>query len=277
MKLAYFLTFLGAFACASLQAQEKKQKYNLFHPVPKAAMREMETDRPDITETPITVDAGHLQYESDLFRLEREPSASSAKNVYLFNQAYLKVGLTNSTDLQVVIQSFNYSREKFYEDGSIEHSHGFGDLGLRIKQNLVGNDKGNFLLAVLPYIKFPTSKLEKEERYEGGLLVPMSLKLPNEWKIGMQLEAERLQDDEGNGLHTQLLESLTVSHKIAGKLDGLAETYYTYDVKHHHWSNYLNAALQLEVAKDVKLDAGLNYGIQHDAMKSYFMGLSFRL
>ncbi|MFC4141573.1 transporter [Pedobacter mendelii] len=272
-----FLIYILLLFSKSLLAQDNKSKpYTLFHPVPKATVREMETDRPGITESPITIDAGHLQYESDLFRLERQQSDEALTNTFLFNQSNLKLGLTNSTALQLVVQSYTYQTEKS-GDGTIERAQGFGDITLRIKQNLLGNDKGNFAIAVLPYIKFPTSKVEKENRYEGGLIIPMALKLPNEWKLGIQMEVDRLQNTEDAGLHTELLQSLSIEHDLVKHLSGSAETYYSYDLAHHHWNNFLNAALQLELAKNVKVDGGLNYGIQHDAMKSYFLGLSFRL
>ncbi|NTD97453.1 transporter [Agrobacterium tumefaciens] len=278
MKKLYFLTCCMLFLTLKLFAQEKKSKsYNLFRPVPKAELREMETERPDVTESPITLDAGHFQYESDLFRLEREQGENAQTNTYLFNQANLKLGLTRSTAIQLVVQSFVYQKEKSVEDGTIERAHGFGDLTLRIKQNILGNDKGNFAIAVIPYLKFPTSHVEEENRYEGGLIIPMSLKLPREWNVGMQMEVDRLQDTEGAGLHTEILQSFTIGHSLMDHVTGIAETYYRYDFSHHHWGNFLNAALQVELAKDVKLDGGLNYGIQHDAMKSYFLGLSFRL
>lgn len=278
MKKLYFLICFMLFLTLTLFAQEKKSKsYNLFRPVPKAELREMETERPDVTESPITLDAGHFQYESDLFRLERAPGEDAQTNTYLFNQANLKLGLTHSTAVQLVVQSFVYQREKSVEDGTIARSDGFGDLTLRIKQNFLGNDKGNFAIAVIPYLKFPTSQVEEENRYEGGLIIPMSLKLPREWNVGMQMEVDRLQDTEGAGLHTEILQSFTIGHSLLDHVTGIAETYYRYDLSHHHWGNFLNAALQVELAKDVKLDGGLNYGIQHDAMKSYFLGLSFRL
>lgn len=272
-------TFIAIFfLSSSIMAQSKRKiSYNLFNPVPHAMLREMETDRPDVTESPITIDAGHFQYEGDLFRLEREKSESSLKDSYIFNQANLKLGITRSTALQLVIQSFSLQRDKSLQDQSIEKSRGFGDLILRVKQNLMGNDNGNFSIALLPYVKFPTSKAEKEEKYEGGLIIPMALKVKGGWKLGMQLEADRLQDMEGTGMHTQILESFTVGHALLKKVDGIAETYCTYDLSQHQWNNYLNAALQFEIASEVKLDAGLNYGLQHDAMKSYFFGLSFRL
>src|SRR5512140_1526866 len=42
-----------------------KSGYNLFHPTPHDLMRELTPDRPDKTESPYTVDAGHLQLEMD--------------------------------------------------------------------------------------------------------------------------------------------------------------------------------------------------------------------
>lgn len=42
-------------------AQNDKSMYTLFRQTPRSQMRELTTDRPDKTESPITVDAGHFQ------------------------------------------------------------------------------------------------------------------------------------------------------------------------------------------------------------------------
>jgi len=167
-------------------------------------------------------------------------------------------------------------RQRDLASGERTDSHGIGDVTVRIKQNLIGNDMGNFALAVLPYVKFPTSKYDSESRFEYGLILPMQIKLPGEWKLGLQVEADRLKDQDQQAMHTELLQSVTIAHELLKKLDGIAETYYTYDFKAHQWSNFLNAALQLEVAKDVKLDMGFNYGIQHQAARHYFLGAACR-
>ena len=264
-------------ACHSLFAQEKAAKHpSLFRPVSKELMRDMETDRPDITESPYTVDAGHFQYESDLVKFRKETDEISSERTFLINQADLKLGITNSTDFQVIIQTFGTKTEHDLADGSKTTNQGIGDLTLRIKQNILGNSGGNFSIAVMPYLKFPTSHFDKADSYEGGLVVPMQVKLPHDWKLGFQVEGDRLKDKYDDQMHTELLQSVTLSHEILKGLDGIAETYYTYDFKAHHLSNYLNAALQMSLAKDFKVDAGLNYGIQSDAAQTYFVGTSFR-
>lgn len=257
--------------------QKPEPRYSLFNPVPKDKMREMETDRPDVTESPYTVDAGHFQYEADLVNFIREQSETRDIRTVLINHANIKIGITGSTGIQIGFETYGIQKETGLVSGDTATSRGFGDVSLRIKQNLTGNDGGNFVMAVLPYIKFPTSVYDGESRLEGGLIVPMLYKLPGEWKLGFQVELDRLKDQDQPAMHTEFLQTLTISHPLVKGMEGIAETYYTYDFKAHHFSNFLNAAIQMEVAKDFKVDAGLNYGLQHDAEKHYFIGASFRL
>ena len=42
------------------------QEYSLLDPVPRQAMRPLSTDRPDQTESPYSVDAGHVQFEFEV-------------------------------------------------------------------------------------------------------------------------------------------------------------------------------------------------------------------
>ncbi len=274
-SIPVFCTVFLSSLCSGQQAHQ--ENYSLFHPVPQGLMREMETDRPDVTESPFTVDAGHFQFETDLVRLIRETSESKQTHTLLINQFNLKIGLTGSMAIQIGFQTYGRQEEKEPASGSKTTQDGYGDMNIRIKQNLIGNDHGNFVLALLPYVKFPTSKYEDDSRFEGGLIIPMLYKFPGEWKLGFQVEADRLKDKDQHAMHTEFLQSLTVSHPLLKDIEGIAETYYTYDFKAHQFSNFINAAVQMEVAKDFKLDAGLNYGIQHTAEKHYFIGASYRL
>src|SRR6267143_1757097 len=61
---------LFAASCYPLDADggnvPDKSGYTLFNPAPRELRREMSTDRPDKTESPYTVDAGHFQAEADI-------------------------------------------------------------------------------------------------------------------------------------------------------------------------------------------------------------------
>lgn len=272
-SLLVLSAFLISFTCSAQEEHEKK--CTLFNPVPKSMMREMETDRPDVTESPYTVDAGHIQYETDAVRLTREESDLTKTKTLLINQGNIKIGITGSTAVQIGFQSYGIQKETEKSSGDISKTHGFGDITLRIKQNITGNDKGNFVMAVLPYAKIPSSKYDDESRFEYGLIVPMIYKFAGDWNLGFQVEVDRLKDQDLPEMHTELLQTLTISHPLIKNLDGIAETYYTYDFKAHEFSNYINAALQMEVMKNFKIDAGLNYGLQHHWEKHYFIGFSY--
>lgn len=256
--------------------QVPRIKYSLFHPVPKEKMREMETDRPGITESPFTIDAGHFQYETDLLNFEKASTETQEQKTLLIHHFNIKMGITSGLSLQLGLESFGSQKETDLVSGTETTNKGIGNINIRIKQNLIGNAGGSFAAAILPYINIPTSRYQPDSRFEGGVIVPMELKLPKDWKLSMQVEGDRLKDKESDALHTEFLQSLTVSHEIIKDLQGLAETYYTYNFKEKSWSNYLNAALQYDLGENAKVDAGFSYGLQHDAEKTYYLGMAFR-
>ena len=148
---------LGIAAKANAQTSQDSvsQKYNLFHPTPKDQMRSFETDRPDATESPVTVDAGHFQFETDLFRTERLKTHGIETIRNFYNAFNMKLGITNTLDLQLIAEPF-YT-QKVSGNGYTHKSSGFGSLTLRAKQNLWGDNGGKTALALLPFINIPTA------------------------------------------------------------------------------------------------------------------------
>jgi hypothetical protein len=251
--------------------------YTLFKPLPRSLMRkEMETDRPNVTETPHTVEAGHFQYEADLFKFQRERSEETRQHSWLANQVNLKLGLLKNTALQVMVQSYGKEINHEITSGEKQSASGFGDITLRVKQSLYGNYDGNFSIALMPYVKFPTNTYSDNKMYEEGLMVPMLFKLPHDWKIGMQVEGDYLKDDDAPARHAELLQSVSLSHVLFKKLEVFGESFYTYNFKEHKINNFLDAALEYEITHDLKIDVGINYGLQTMAHKDYFAGIAFR-
>ena len=66
LVLGTVAAWAGEPAPASSGPAADKSAYTLWHPTPRALLRELTTDRPDKTESPYTVDAGHVQIEADL-------------------------------------------------------------------------------------------------------------------------------------------------------------------------------------------------------------------
>ena len=77
-----------------------KSSYSIFNPTPEDQLRDLCTDRPPKANLPCTVDPGHFQYESDVFNWTRSVSGGATTDTFLYTNPTLKVGLTNTIDLE---------------------------------------------------------------------------------------------------------------------------------------------------------------------------------
>lgn len=102
-----------------------KWQYTPFNPTPRSFMREMSTDRPDKTESPYTVDAGHFQVETDLVGFGIDNRNANNERVFGINAGNmnLKAGLLNNIDLQLVVE--NYIYEQAHAEGVTTRKSGF--------------------------------------------------------------------------------------------------------------------------------------------------------
>ncbi len=254
-------------AFAGEPAPADKTGDSLFHPTPRAALRELSTDRPDVTESPFTVDAGHAQLELDLVnwtRDRRTPDHSGGSESWGFGHANLKFGLTSGMDLQIVAPLFTRER------GGAE---GFGDLTLRLKMNLWGNDGGRTALALMPFMKLPTAAPGLgNDRAEGGLILPFSADLPHGWGFGAMLELDWLADDDGGGYHGDVVTSCTLAGALGGYLEFVSVV-----SEETAWVATFDCGLTYALTDDIQIDAGLNFGLTEAAEDLHpFLGLSLR-
>src|SRR6187399_1745335 len=117
-----------------------KSRYHLFNPTPREQMREMSTDRPDQTESPYTVDAGHIQVEMDFangtFDTDRSNGGKVRTRSINYGSMNLKAGLLNNVDIQFVIDPYVDSRIEDRVARTVEKASGFGDVQTRLKINL---------------------------------------------------------------------------------------------------------------------------------------------
>ena len=91
---------LGVLVPARAQTDNKsapdKSQYWLLNPVPDNLMRSFSTDRPTKSNVPFTVDAGHFQYEMDLFNFSYIKSGTVRTDTWLVPNPKLKLGLANN-------------------------------------------------------------------------------------------------------------------------------------------------------------------------------------
>src|SRR5213594_318437 len=64
-------------------ASKDKSSYTIFNPVPHDLMRELSPDRPDKTESPYTVDAGHFQLEMDFVNYTHDHDTAGSADTHV--------------------------------------------------------------------------------------------------------------------------------------------------------------------------------------------------
>jgi hypothetical protein len=258
-----------------------KSRYHLFNPTPRELMREMSTDRPDVTESPYTVDAGHFQVEMDLvaFTYDRHNPQHIDQRVesWSFANTNLKIGLLNNVDLQLIVPAHN--RIRTLEPDTSTRRSGIGDLTARLKVNLWGNDGGSTAFGIMPFVKFPTHQDELgNQAVEGGVILPLAVELPAGWSMGVMAEFDFLENEDAGRYHTEFVDSITFSHEIFGDLGGYVEFASTLSTEPHaDWVATVDLGLTYKVTNDLQLDAGVNLGVTRAADDiSPFVGISWR-
>lgn len=258
---------------------QDKSRYNLLDPTPVNLLREFATDRPDKTETPTTVDAGHYQLEMDFanFTLDRSNGVrTEIWNVAPFN---LRVGLLNNVELSLVFDSYSHVKAEDRPARRTSTMSGVGDFTTRVKINLWGNDGGQTAFALFPFLKFPTNTGGLgNNSVEGGAIFPLSVKLP--WKIdmGMQTGVGFGRNESGSNYHGEFVNSVTFSHEIIGKLSGYCEFFSSVSTERNSdWIGTVDLGLTYAVTENLQLDCGCNIGATYAADDfNAFSGISIR-
>jgi hypothetical protein len=240
-------------------------------------MRELSTDRPDQTESPYTVDAGHWQIEFDFATYTYDHEAGVRTNTLNIAPVNVKLGLTNTTDLQVIYDS--YTRERIRAAGVTTTTRDWGDLTVRLKHNLWGNDGGDTALAVMPFVKIPLKTGDTgNDLVEGGVIIPLAVNLPAGWGLGLMTEIDWLADATGNDRHFEWVNTITFSHDITRRLGGYVEFVSVHSEESGTgWAAQVAAGFTYAISTDIQLDGGCNVGVTRAAPDVQpFIGLTLR-
>jgi len=277
--------FFGLIAFG-VRAQETptpdKSGYNLFNPTPDEYMREMSPDRPDKTDSPFTVDAGHFQLELDFANFTYDAPNSERGNVksedYQITPMNLKVGVFNNTDFQLVLTPWQWERTYDESTGMVEQKSGFGDITPRVKVNLIGNDGGFFALALIPFVTLPTRQDNLGNgSVEGGVGIPYAFDVPN-WDVGFQTTFNCDHNGVGSGYHAEFDNSVSIGHAVIGKLSYHVEFFSSVTTEQNSsWIGTFDTWFTYQADKNLCLDAGVYIGVTQSADDWHtWLGMTWR-
>ena len=244
--------------------------------MPDGALRSFNTDRPTKSNVPVTVDAGHFQYESDLVNYTHSNAAGATSRNVAVVDPVVKVGLTDHIDLELQFTGYNWAQQTVA--GQTIRADGVGDLVLRTKINLFGN-QGGAAAAIIPYVKFPTAHEPiGNNTTDGGVITPISYPLPLNFTLLVEPEVDVIRNAANGGHHFNFVQLLNISHPVGKDLTVYGEIYsalgtdrgtppvYTFDV-----------ALAWLVRANLQLDIGANIGLNSNAPNlQLYAGMSQR-
>ncbi len=251
--------------------------YSVFDPVPDDKLRELSTDRPDTTESPHSVDAGHYQIEWEAISYGTDRDEGVRTNV-LTSSINLKAGLSDNVDIQFVLEP--HTRVTTKSAGEKDTESGMNDTEIRLKVNLWGNDAGETAFALMPFVRLAThdDAFGEDGKTESGLIAPLGFSLPGGWDSAVMLEIDRVRNEDNDGYITEFLQSITFAHDIGETLGGFLE--FVHDKRNESGAeseSYFNAGLTYAIGSNMQLDTGFNLGLSDAAEDSrVFVGFSYR-
>ena len=260
--------------------QPDKSAYSLFNPTPIAQMRSFSTDRPNKGTSPYTVDAGHFQYEADLLGGIHDNYANGrVRSNQVFAAApVLKVGVTNYADVEVSLGGYQAYFLRGVSGNQPRRFDGFGDVVVRAKLNLVGNDGGPVAAAVVPFFKFPTATRGLGNGAgEFGVTVPVQVSLPYGVTGLVVTEFSDLKNANDTGRHAGFSGILNLSRSIAPKLTASVEYAGFAQTTHLPTQHTLDLSLAYLIAPNTQIDTATYIGLNKAAPDLVaYVGLSQR-
>ncbi len=249
-------TALLCFTCSLAIAKEPAALPPSGEPV-----REMSTDRPDITESAFTVPRGMWQFEWETVSVSRDAGVQSED----WGSVNIKYGITDSADIQFVTPAWHSGPDL----------DGWTDMEIRLKCSLRGqDDDAAVAVALMPFVKLPTasSGLGNND-VEAGLIVPLAFK---DTPFACMVQADLIRNEADDGYTGSFTFSATYGFDLTSRLSAFSEAVATLPLDGPA-ETYLNGGLVYEMNRNWFLDAGVNFGLNGDAEDvRFFTGTSFR-
>jgi hypothetical protein len=195
-----------------------KSGYSLLDPTPDSQLRSFAPDRPPKADSAYTVDAGHFQYETDLLNYSNTNFGGATTKLYQAFDPVWKLGLTNWADFELQFNGYQNLVATDNATGAVvAKGFGFGDVFLKSKINLFGNDGGSAALAIIPYVKIPSGTLNISNGVvEAGLIAPLQVKLPQDFGLTLMTELDVLKNANDSGRHPNFVNLINLNHPVPG-------------------------------------------------------------
>lgn len=228
-------------------------------------------DRPDQTESPISVDKGHWQVEMDFVNYQRDrekgPGFDTKTTSYGVAPINLKYGLTDNSDIQFVFDSYQSSKTTDKRAGRVlDKTDGVGNLTVRYKYNFFGNDGGN-AFGIMPFVTLPTNSNGVSHKYvEGGVIVPYAIDVSEHVGVGLMTEVDVVRNSANTDYSAVFVNSATVGFDLTDVVGAYVEAFAAKSTESgSKWEVQADAGISFALSDTMALDLGVNVGVSKAA------------
>lgn len=235
------------------------------------ALRDLTTDRPDATESPFTIDAGHVQLELEAASYTRDRSEGVRTTEWALAPFNLRYGLTSRTEFAVLVSP--HQRVSTRSPGGPRTTvRGFGATTLRTKVNFQGNDGGGTAYGMIADLKLPTAAAGLDnDKVEGALTFPAAYEVGAGWSGGAMTSVEFVSTDTGR--RAVWVNTVTFARELAENLGAFVELTSAVGDGAHRAT--FNCGVTRRLGPRLQLDGGVNVGLSRSAADlTVFAGLA---
>jgi len=219
-------------------------------------------DRPSKSTGACTVPAGRFQVETGLVDWSHDRSAGETADFTTIGSSQLKYGVSERADVELGVIPLEILRAPG------ERKTGFGDMLLRVKYRLTGEDAA-FEAALDPFVKLPTANHRLGNgRLEAGLGLAVSAPLGRTGlTVATDPEIDWVADEDGQGRHGAMVQVLNIGASLSDQVGVSAELWGQWDWGPGGTVRQASAdgAITYLLNKDVQLDAGANFGLNRQS------------
>jgi hypothetical protein len=241
-------------------------------------LREFNTDRPDTTESPFTVDRGHVQLELSFAEWTRDQERIETATSWEAAPFNVRWGITDRAEIDFITGP--YGRETVRENRrNLASGSGIDNLTLRLKWNVWGNDGGRTAFALLPYVTLPTAGGDRSDGHvEGGIVLPLAITLDDRWGFSNMVVIDLPRNQQNDGYATDLAYSASLGYDFGHRLGGYVELASFWSLTHdERYRATFDAGLTLGCGKKAQFDVGFRRGITRAADDlALFTGFAYR-
>jgi len=222
------------------------------------------TDRPDQTESSVTVGKNIFQIESGVLFRESE---DNSVNSFFGPSTLLRYGISKGIELRFVSQ---YESTKIELENEDVHYSGLNDIELGAKIQLLKKSTLNTEIAFLTHVIIPTAKEHLTSNSLGVInKLAISHAISNKIGIGYNIGYDFIENK------SYLTYSLAIGVALSEKLSFYSEPFGVLGESNNFESNF-NAGFTYLVTNNFQLDASYGFGINSD-MKYISAGFSYKL